>query len=182
MRTDYEFKKEVGQVVGGDSKTNSAQTRVDLHMHLEGWLRHEAGDRTSGATPVRPIDSSSCHAGSYGEVGANSAMCLNAPPDYMLASAPVASHRSAPVNRSTLLSLFAFGACIAAVGASAYSVAKSEASPQPHSPVVHALNCEYGGNRYSVGSVVMQADVRRLCVAAGTSRAAWQNAQSDHQL
>lgn len=182
MRTDYEFKKEVGQVVGGDSKTNSAQTRVDLHMHLEGWLRHEAGDRTSGTIPVRPTNSSSCHTGSYGEFGANSAMCVNARPDYMPTSAPLASHRPWAVSRSAFLCLVAFGACVGAVGVSAYAVAKSATSPQPHPSMAQAMNCEYGGNRYSVGSVVMQADVRRLCVTAGPSRAAWQNAQSDHQL
>lgn len=33
MKTSYEFKREVGQVAGGDIQSNTAQAHVDLHIH-----------------------------------------------------------------------------------------------------------------------------------------------------
>jgi hypothetical protein len=182
MRTKYEFKKEVGQVVGGDSKTNTAQTHVDLHMHLEGWLRHETAIQPSTNASVQSIDSAEGRARPYDEAGTNSAMRLAAGQAYGPSGALVVGPRSAFANNLAFTYVLAVAVCVVAVGAFVYAVVQHKTPPQPHSIAAEAPNCEYGGDRYSLGSVVMQAGVRRFCVSVDRSGATWQNVETERQF
>ncbi|APD36814.1 alpha/beta hydrolase [Burkholderia pseudomallei] len=64
-----------------------------------------------------------------------------------------------------------------AVAAALYVVAYRPDAPVQTQAAGTSLHCEYAGNRYSLGSVVMQAGVRRQCATAGDD-AAWQKADT----
>ncbi|WP_157646000.1 hypothetical protein [Burkholderia ubonensis] len=47
-------------------------------------------------------------------------------------------------------------------------------TPASHPVMAAPLLCEYGGYRYSLGSIVMQAGIRSRCVEMDTRRVTWQ--------
>jgi hypothetical protein len=234
MKTKYEFEREVGQVAGGNIKSNTVQAHVDLHIHhgvdptpvsdrqrnaiarkafeiesktgtdklmvyrrlmsvfnfesvetlprekyarvmsyLDGWLRNGmAGQASAARQPQRPA--------SHG---------LDAP-RYRQAPAPapaamVAELRQPMFIQSSVLNpgakklpwraVLAGALALSGLVAGAYAMGGRLVAPEPVAmpTVPRVLQCEYGGARYTVGSIVMQAGTRQQCVAAG-EHAAWE--------
>jgi hypothetical protein len=238
MRTKYEFEREVGQVAGGNIKSNTVQAHVDLHIHhgvdptpvsdrqrnaiarkafeiesktgtdklmvyrrlmsvfnfesmdtlprekyarvmsyLDGWLRNGmAGQTAAPRQPQRPAGQG-----------------LDAP-GVRRAPAPtsmVAELRQPMFIQSSMLNpgakklpwrvVCAGVLALAGLAVGAYAMGGRLLAPTL-APVVapvapRALQCEYGGARYTIGSIVMQAGMRQQCVAAG-EHAAWEQAPS----
>ena len=91
------------------------------------------------------------------------------------AAAPSPVHQ--PSKRSSWLAVAIAVIVTGGIAAALYAMthrsdalAQAQAAEPPH-------HCEYGGDRYSPGSVVMQAGVRRQCVAI-EGGAAWQKADA----
>lgn len=71
-------------------------------------------------------------------------------------------------------SLAASCAVIAVLAVVTYVVVERSNVPAQQPVATTAPQCEYGGNRYSLGSVVMQAGIRQHCVAIDGHSATWQ--------
>ncbi|MBU9520251.1 alpha/beta hydrolase [Burkholderia multivorans] len=243
---NQKFDGEIGQVAGGDVKSNSAQTSVNVHFHggesnaeatkfitdkqraaiarrafeieaktgtdklmvyrrlktvfgfefieqmprstyeraikyLDSWIRNgnlghppdpsnqQKAKHTSSSGPTVHRDS---------PVTQPQAACPIA-----VAPTPTASAMSfVPVQqngswqRRRAIALLVIAAASAAVGAYFYFETR-RADVDERVQAAEPLRCEYGGDRYSPGSIIMQAGVRRQCVTADGA-AAWQKADT----
>ncbi|MGI4816360.1 MAG: alpha/beta hydrolase [Janthinobacterium lividum] len=230
MKTKYQFERDVGQVAGGDIKTNTTRAHVYLHIHhgsdvspiterqrnaitrkavqieaetgtekqmvyrrlmnvfgcsnvetlprgmyarvvsyLDGWLRYGSATPPPTASRVR----GAARAGSTADLIA-SRSSATAPSDREGETAVMqaSSVGDAPHSKSNatriLLAVGAIGTIVAAS-----SVATKWASHAAELSAHHVAQCEYGGERYSAGSVLMQAGLRQQCAVA-TGIATWQ--------
>ncbi|RBL66016.1 alpha/beta hydrolase, partial [Pseudomonas sp. MWU13-2625] len=100
-------------------------------------------------------------------------------PDPAPVSSPVPGPASAPAQQQRkrwgwpAVSIAATAAMV--IAAVQYVGAHHPDTPAQIQVAEPAHHCEYGGDRYSPGSVVMQAGIRRQCVAVDDG-AAWQKA------
>ncbi|WP_081072507.1 alpha/beta hydrolase [Burkholderia cepacia] len=251
---NQKFSGDVGQVAGGDVKSNSAQTNVNLHFHgsepkpvatkfisdkqrnaiarkafeieaktgtdklmvyrrlmtvfdfermdempraayeraikyLDGWIRNGTLGQTPGAPaqqeakepdpaaplPVAPSELPAEHPGPP-------AVAATTP-----APAPAPSPVPAPASvyqqsmRSPWLAV-AVTVTAAGVIATALYVATHRSEAPAHAQATESPHhCEYGGNRYTLGGVVMQAGIRQRCVADADHGARWERATGSRQ-
>ncbi|HDR9506581.1 alpha/beta hydrolase [Burkholderia cepacia] len=232
---NQKFSGDVGQVAGGDVKSNSAQTNVNLHFHgaesksavtkfisdrqrnaiarkafeiqektgtdklmvyrrlmtvfdfermdemprtvyeraikyLDGWIRNGTLGQAPGAPAQREDQEPAPDAP---ELAVHSESQLERrTPSAVTATAP-AQHRS---KRSPWLAV-----SIAAIAAMAVAAVLTVVAPRPDAPAQTQAaeppqHCEYDGNRYSPGGVVMQAGIRQQCVADAERGARWERA------
>ncbi|MFP3507210.1 alpha/beta hydrolase [Burkholderia sp. SIMBA_062] len=262
---NQKFSGDVGQVAGGDVKSNSAQTNVNVHFHgseskplvpkfisdkqrnaiarkafeieektgtdklmvyrrlmtvfdfermdemprnvyeraikyLDGWIRNG----TLGQAPTAPghrEDKAATAASSQSVVPSESRQELPVPPAVTASArapepsrvdvaaqaptsalAPSPAPRPAPVPTQQQHRWVWPAVSIVATAAAVIAAVQYVGAHQPNTPsqaqaAEPAQHCEYGGDRYSPGSVVMQAGVRRQCVAV-EGGAAWQKADA----
>ncbi|WP_334070398.1 alpha/beta hydrolase [Burkholderia cepacia] len=254
---NQKFSGDVGQVAGGDVKSNSAQTNVNVHFHggdskpavtkfisdrqrnaiarkafeieektgtdklmvyrrlmtvfdfermdempraayeraikyLDGWIRRGTlGQTPDGPTqpevkaPTLTASPSTARIEPAAERPTSQIVAETLPEPARAAEpalapvrepAPVAA--SAPVQQERRRSPWVAVSIVAAmlVAAALYVVVPHHEVPAQLQAVEPSQHCEYGGNRYSPGGVVMQAGIRQQCVADGERGARWERA------
>lgn len=154
------FTGDIGQVAGGDIKTNSARAHVDLHIH-HGLDVNYVTDGQHEAIARQAIQL---------EAGAEKGIVYR--PLMSVSSASSLNTVTRHTARTPWIAMVSAGSAIAALATAAYVLVKHTSAP-PVLALEHAMRCEYGGDRYSIGSVVMQAGVRQQCVSSGGQAAAW---------
>ncbi|MBO7758241.1 alpha/beta hydrolase [Burkholderia pseudomallei] len=245
---NQKFSGDVGQVAGGDVKSNSAQANVNFHFHsekpasvatkfisdrqrnaiarkafeieektgtdklmvyrrlmtvfdfermdemprnvyeraikyLDGWIRNG----TLAQTPTVPAqqEAKEPEPAAPQPVAPSDLPTESPVPPAVAAMAPVPASSvstglgSAPAypqsKRSPWMAVVVAVAAAGAIAAALYGVVHRTDPPAQALVTEPPRHCEYGGDRYSPGSVVMQAGVRRQCVAVDGG-AAWQKA------
>ncbi|KWO24699.1 hypothetical protein [Burkholderia ubonensis] len=239
---NQKFSGDVGQVAGGDVKSNSAQTNVNVHIHgseskpaaakfisdrqrnaiarkafeieaktgtdklmvyrrlmtvfdfermdemprsvyeraikyLDGWIRNGTLGQAPGALPQPEVKEV---APAAPELAVQSEQSVECPAPPVLTVMPTAPEPApAPQNavRSPWVAVSIAVAATMAVAVVLYVVALRPDAPTQAQAAEPLHHCEYGGNRYSPGSIVVQAGVRRQC-AAVEDGATWQKADS----
>ncbi|EKS9886521.1 alpha/beta hydrolase [Burkholderia pyrrocinia] len=246
---NQKFSGDVGQVAGGDVKSNSAQTNVNVHFHggeskpvvtkfisdkqrnaiarkafeiqaktgtdklmvyrrlmsvfdfermdemprhvyeraikyLDGWIRRGTLGQTP-ETPAQPQVTAPVLTAAPSTVRNEflaeqpSPSIVAAPLEPTPAAEPVPVTASAPVQQERKRLPWVAAVLIAAavmVAAALYVVASRRDVPAQFQAVELPQHCEYGGNRYSPGGVVMQAGIRQQCVTDGVRGARWERA------
>ncbi|RQQ73118.1 alpha/beta hydrolase [Burkholderia stagnalis] len=165
--------------------------------YLEGWIRNgtlgqapaasaqqeEKGVMPAASQPVVPSKPQGEHPVHLAGATPDRALELALPtvaeqvPVRGPAPSPLPSPSPAPVQQHKR-SMWLAGAVVSAamvIAAVLYVEAHRPDALAQTQAVEPPQHCEYGGDRYSPGSVVMQAGVRRQCVAADGG-AAWQKA------
>ncbi|MBY8609955.1 alpha/beta hydrolase [Burkholderia arboris] len=246
---NQKFSGDVGQVAGGDVKSNSAQTNVNVHFHggqskpvvtkfisdkqrnaiarkafeiqaktgtdklmvyrrlmsvfdfermdemprsvyeratkyLDGWIRRGTLGQTPD-TPAQPEVTAPALTATP-PIIRNEALAERPIPPIVSAtpvepalaaeSAPATASAPAQLERKRLLWVAVSIAAAVMVAASFYVVASGREVPAQLPAVELPQHCEYGGDRYSPGGVVMQAGIRQQCVADGERGARWERA------
>ncbi|MDN7492509.1 alpha/beta hydrolase [Burkholderia sp. AU45274] len=245
---NQKFSGDVGQVAGGDVKSNSAQTNVNVHFHssepkpvatkfisdkqrnaiarkafeieaktgtdklmvyrrlmtvfdfermdempraayeraikyLDGWIRNGILGQTSGAPAQQEVKDPEPAAPL--PVAPSELPVEHPVPPAVAATTPVPAPSPSPVpapapvhqesKRSSWLAVAVTVTAAGAIAAALYVVTHRSDAPAQAPAAELPRHCEYGGDRYSPGSVVMQAGIRRQCVAVDDG-AAWQKA------
>ncbi|AKA61159.1 phage-encoded membrane protein [Burkholderia cenocepacia] len=245
---NQKFSGDVGQVAGGDVKSNNAQANVNFHFHsekpapvatkfisdrqrnaiarkafeieektgtdklmvyrrlmtvfdfermdemprnvyeraikyLDGWIRNG----TLAQTPTVPAqqEAKEPEPAALQPVAPSDLPAENPAPAAVAAPAPVPSSFFSPgpgpasaypqSKRSPWLAVVVAVTASGAIAAALYAAMHRNDAPAQALETEPPRHCEYGGERYSPGSVVMQAGVRRQCVAV-EGGAAWQKA------
>lgn len=142
--------------------------------YLDAWLRNGTTEQApSKATPTDPAQLAEIpRASGQGTQAATTSSQTAVPQElsYTQAAAATVPVKRVPWRVVAVACLLIF----AAIAAIAYTVASySQVSTQAPAIAV-APRCEYAGDHYSIGSVVMQAGLRQQCVATGEHAAAWQ--------
>ncbi|WP_081080849.1 alpha/beta hydrolase [Burkholderia stagnalis] len=91
-------------------------------------------------------------------------------------SAPASTPAQQQRNRAPWIAVAIVGTAIAA--SALYVVALRPSVPAQTRAAEPHQRCEYGGNSYSAGGVVMQAGIRQQCVTDGEQGARWERAPS----
>ncbi|VWD07550.1 phage-encoded membrane protein [Burkholderia aenigmatica] len=246
---NQKFSGDVGQVAGGDVKSNSAQTNVNLHFHssepkpvetkfisdkqrnsiarkayeieaktgtdklmvyrrlmsvfdfkrmnempcnvyeraikyLDSWIRNG----TLGQAPSAPAqqeakvpETAASQPVVPSELPANRTV-----PPAVAATAPAFAPSPSPVpapapvhqqsKRSPWLAVAVAATAAGSIAAALYVVAPRPEMRAQTLAIELPQHCEYGGNRYSPGGVVMQAGIRQQCVTDGERGARWERA------
>jgi hypothetical protein len=243
---NQKFDGEIGQVAGGDVKSNSAQTSVNVHFHggepnavttkfitdkqraaiarrafeieaktgtdklmvyrrlktvfgfefieqmprstyeraikyLDSWIRNG----NLGYPPDPSGEQKVKHTASPAPTPRREAPAPRpqfSASSVAMASAPVTSpvspalmQQNGKPSRRGAVALAGVAAIVAAAGAYVYADRHRVHVPQ-QVQAAEPPQCEYGGNRYSLGGVVMQAGIRQECVADGEHGARWERA------
>ncbi|RQR31565.1 alpha/beta hydrolase [Burkholderia sp. Bp9142] len=247
---NQKFSGDVGQVAGGDVKSNSAQANVNFHFHsekqvpvvtkfisdrqrnaiarkafeieektgtdklmvyrrlmtvfdfermdemprnvyeraikyLNGWIRNG----TLAQTPTAPAqqEAKEPEPAAPQPVAPSDLPAENPVPPAVTATTPEPAPSPSPVpaptpvhqqsKRSPWLAVAVAATAAGAIAVALYVVTHRSDAPAQAPATEPPGHCEYGGDRYSPGSVVMQAGVRRQCVAVDGG-AAWQKADA----
>ncbi|ABX18536.1 alpha/beta hydrolase [Burkholderia multivorans] len=242
---NQKFDGEIGQVAGGDVKSNSAQTSVNVHFHggepkaaetefinnkqraaiahrvfkiqkqtgtealmvyrrlktvfdyesiermprskykpaisyLDSWLRNgnlgnppgsaalQKVKHPSPAAPTARRESPSPHV-----QFASPAAATFSPAAPMATAVPVQQNSRA--SRRGAMALVGIAVIVAAATVYLY-VERHPAGVRQQVEAAEPPQCEYGGNRYSLGGVVMQAGIRQRCVADADHGVRWERA------
>jgi len=246
---NQKFSGDVGQVAGGDVKSNSAQTNVNVHFHsgeskpvvtqfisdkqrnaiarkafeieektgtdklmvyrrlmtvfdfermdemprnvyeraikyLDGWIRRGTLSQAPDVPAQQEVKASTLTAApsdirneSSVEQPTPSVVAATPPepaPVSQPASAPASASASQQRKRSPWLAVSIAATVI--VAAVLYVVAPRPEVLGQTQAVEPPQHCEYGGNRYSPGGVVMQAGIRQQCAIDGERGARWERA------
>ncbi|WP_175908435.1 MULTISPECIES: alpha/beta hydrolase [unclassified Burkholderia] len=231
------FSGDVGQVAGGDVKSNSAQTNVNVHFHgsgpkpivtqfisdrqrnaiarkafeiqaktgtdklmvyrrlmtvfefermdemprnvyeraikyLDGWIRNGTLGQTPGAPASKEVKEPA--------PAVPQPVAPSDPVPPVVATTP--AEPAPPVvpaqpqkKRSPWFAVSIGVTAAMAIAVMYVVVPHSDASAQTQAAEL-PRHCEYGGNRYSPGGVVMQAGIRQQCVTDGERGARWERA------
>ncbi|CAE6784438.1 hypothetical protein R69658_04227 [Paraburkholderia aspalathi] len=152
--------------------------------YLEVWLRNgttePASVNSTSRNQVRAAEMPRHDAteGASNTVAPEKPVVLD-PPIFAQTAATIAS---APAKRTPWRAVAVACGAIAALAAMTYVVVERlTASAQlPAAPV--AAQCEYGGHRYSIGSVVLQAGLRQQCATTGENAATWEKLSTGRRV
>lgn len=154
--------------------------------YLDGWIRRGTLGQTPD-TPAQPEVATPAWTAASPIVRNESLAERPIPPiaaatplEPARAAEPAVATASAPVQieRKGLPWTAVSIAAALTVAASLYVVASRREAPAQLQAVELPRHCEYGGNRYSPGGVVMQAGIRQQCVTDGERGARWERAPS----
>ncbi|WP_081066239.1 alpha/beta hydrolase [Burkholderia cepacia] len=153
--------------------------------YLDGWIRNGTLGQTSGAPAqqdakepeaVAPLPVTPSELPVERSVHPAFAATTPAPtPSPSPVPAPASGYQQS--TRSPWLAVAVAATAAGAIAAALYVATHRSDAPAQAQAAELPRHCEYGGDRYSPGSVVMQAGVRRQCVAVDGG-AAWQKADS----
>ncbi|WP_269503752.1 alpha/beta hydrolase [Burkholderia sp. IMCC1007] len=244
---NQKFSGDVGQVAGGDVKSNSAQTNVNLHFHgsdskpivtkfiserqrnaiarkafeiaaktgtdklmvyrrlmtvfnfermdemprnvyeraikyLDTWIRNGTLGQALGVTAKQEAKESEPAAQPpvvASELSIPSVVTAMTPvPTPSPSPAPARAPAHQQSKRTPLLAVSIAATAAAVVAAVLYVEAHRPDTPAQTQAAEPPQHCEYGGDRYSPGGVVMQAGIRQQCVTDGERGARWERAPS----
>lgn len=140
--------------------------------YLDGWIRN--GTAEQAPAPTQPDVNQTPATNSQPAAPASTQTEQHASPIAATprVSEPTGAHR--PEKRKSLRFAVLVGvASLAGAGALYVAAHRPVLSAQP-SLSDTALHCEYGGKRYTIGSIVRQEGFRQRCEATAERRAEWQ--------
>lgn len=142
--------------------------------YLNGWLRNGTTEQ------VAKVPHAAVVAATTPKEIADSVETLPSPPALMLRpDGPAGDMHSAPTqvsgSRRGIPNRIRIAAVVViALSASGYFVVNHVRAVGQVEKQAAGTQCEYGGDRYSIGSVVLQAGLRQKCVALADHGAGWQ--------
>lgn len=153
--------------------------------YLDAWLRNGSTDqppvkaktpRSAQSTETRTHDVTE----NVTAVAAPDRSSLSHQPESL---GPVLTSTVAPAKPATPWRAVVV-ACgvIAAVAAVTYILVERSTASARSSAVPAAAQCEYGGNHYSIGSVVLQAGLRQQCVTTDENAATWEKVSAGRRV
>lgn len=145
--------------------------------YLDGWIRNGSADQANAPASARAEVESSTLAVPKSAVPVEPELERAAVQAAPMLSMPAPTPAAQPKKQSPWLAVLIAVAATISAGAALYAVVHRPTVPVKSETVATPLHCEYGGDRYSVGSVAMQAGVRRQCVAVDDGTA-WQKADA----
>ncbi|UEP52050.1 alpha/beta hydrolase [Burkholderia ambifaria] len=148
--------------------------------YLDGWIRNGSAEQVSPA-PAQPEVKEPTPATPQPIALAESPAD---PPAPQVVAATTAKAEPVPAQqqkaRLPWLAVSIAVVATAGVAAALYTVTHRPDESAQDQAAVTSPHCEYGGNRYSLGSVVMQAGVRRQCAAVDDG-AAWERVDTSRR-
>lgn len=145
--------------------------------YLDGWIRNGSADQPARASVQSKLNEQK-HAAPQSVASAESqAEHAVRQAEVMASIEPESTQVQQQKKQSPWLAVSIAVMVTTAVAATLYVVMHRPDESVQNQAAFSSPHCEYGGNRYSLGSVVMQVGVRRQCATTGDG-AAWQKADT----